>query len=172
MLAYGDHKPTGRWWYGDFYPEVHLVVTKLVPVMSTVQLVVLELIGTTPSSSLGRCKNLPTSEGSSMTCSIRVALRGSRETSIIPLTITSPEHRTIFFACFEGDHHQASRSWQSLRVTSTTSLQLDHLVPLDAMLQCNRTRITHSQSIRTLTNTSELEGFQTHLHKSPRPNCV
>ena len=33
--------------------------------------------------------------------STRVALRGSRGVSTIPLTIISPEHRTIFFACSE-----------------------------------------------------------------------
>ena len=47
------------------------------------------------------------SEGSSMSRSTRVALRGSRGVSTIPLTITSPEHRTIFLACFDGDHHQS-----------------------------------------------------------------
>jgi hypothetical protein len=47
------------------------------------------------------------SEGSSITRSTRVALRGSRRVSTISLTITSSEHRTIFHACFDGDHHQA-----------------------------------------------------------------
>jgi hypothetical protein len=40
-------------------PEVHVLVGTLVPVVSTTPLVVCELIGTTPSPSLGRCKNLP-----------------------------------------------------------------------------------------------------------------
>jgi hypothetical protein len=37
-----------------------------------------------------------------------------------------------------------SRRWQPPRVTSTTILQLEHQVPLDAISRCNRTRITHS----------------------------
>jgi hypothetical protein len=53
------------------------------------------------------------------------------------------------------------RRWQPPRVTSTTGMQLDHhLVPLDAISQCNRTRITQSQSIHTLASTRELEGSQ------------
>jgi hypothetical protein len=90
---------------------------------------------------IGHRKNLPTSEGSSMTRSTRVALCSSRRVSTIPLTITSPEHRVIFFVSFDEDHHQTSRRWQPLRVTSTIALQLDHLVSLDAISRCNRTRI-------------------------------
>jgi hypothetical protein len=47
------------------------------------------------------------SEGSSMARSTGVALRGSRGVSTIPLTFKSPEHRTIFLACYNGDHYQA-----------------------------------------------------------------
>jgi hypothetical protein len=83
-----------------------VLANTLVPVVSTVHLVVWWLIGTTPSLHVGCHKNLPTSESSSMTPSTRVALRGSRGVSTIPLTITSPEHRTIFLVCFDGDHHQ------------------------------------------------------------------
>jgi hypothetical protein len=36
--------------------------------------------------------------------------------------------------------------WQPLRVTSTTGLQLDHLVPLDATLRCNALE-SHSLTI-------------------------
>jgi hypothetical protein len=93
------------------------------------------------SPHVGHRKNLPTSEGSSMTRSTRVALRSSRKVSTIPLTITSPEHGIILFASFDEDHHQASRRWQPPRVTSTIGLQLDHLVSLDALSRCNRTRI-------------------------------
>ena len=42
-----------------------------------------------------------------MTRSTSVALRGSRGVSTMPLTITSSEHHTIFFASFDEDHHQA-----------------------------------------------------------------
>ena len=40
--------------HGDFYPRVHLVATKLVPVVSTVHLVVRELIGVHKSSLVQR----------------------------------------------------------------------------------------------------------------------
>ena len=43
----------------NFSPEVHVLTGMLVPVVSTTHLVVRELIGTTPSPSLGRRKNLP-----------------------------------------------------------------------------------------------------------------
>ena len=65
-----------------------------------------------PSSPhVGHRKNIPKSEGSLMTRTTRVPLRGSRGASTTPLTITSPEHRAIFLACFDGDHHQAIRRW-------------------------------------------------------------
>jgi hypothetical protein len=51
----------------DFSPEVHMLAGTLVSVVSTVHFVVRELIGTMPIPTLGRCKNLPTSEGNSMT---------------------------------------------------------------------------------------------------------
>jgi glucose dehydrogenase len=52
----------------NFYPKVHLVATKLVPVVSTTHLVVWQLIGIHKASPhVERHKNLPTSEGSSMT---------------------------------------------------------------------------------------------------------
>jgi hypothetical protein len=47
-------------------------------------------------------------------------------------------------ACFHGaTTSKPSRRWRPPRVTSTTGLQLEHLVPLDATSRCNRTRITH-----------------------------
>jgi hypothetical protein len=96
-------------WCGDFYPEVHLVATKLVPVVTTTHLVVRWLISVhKPSPHVGRRKNLPTSEGSSMTHSTSVALRGSRGVSTVPLTNPSSEHRTIFLhASRRRTRHQA-----------------------------------------------------------------
>jgi hypothetical protein len=81
----------------------------------------------------GTARTYPESEGSSMTCSIRVALRDSHGVSIIHLTNPPPEHRTIFSrASTESQATKPSRRWQPLRVTSITGLQLDHLVPLNA----------------------------------------
>ena len=125
-----------------------------------------------PSSHVGHRKNLPESEGSSMTRSTRVALRDPRMVSTIPLTNPPPEHHTIFSHVSTESHAtKPSRRWQPPRVTSTTDLQLNHLVPLDAISQCNRTRITHSQSIRTVASTSELEALLAllkHGHQVPR----
>jgi hypothetical protein len=46
-------------WKHDFSPEVHLLAGKLVPVVSTVHLVVRELIGIhNPSPTQGSLKNL------------------------------------------------------------------------------------------------------------------
>src|SRR6185436_10048829 len=70
--------------------------------------------------------------------STRVALRGSRGVSTILLTITSPEHRTIILRASRRRHvTKPSRRWQPPRVTSTTDLQLDHLVPTLAISQRN-----------------------------------
>jgi hypothetical protein len=113
-----------------------------------------------PSPHIGYRKNLPTIEGSSMTRSTRVALRGSCGASIIPLTITSLEHRTNFLACFNRDHAtKPSRRWQSLRLTSITSLQLDHLVSLDAITQCNALETLTSQWICTSCKHKWVRGF-------------
>jgi hypothetical protein len=117
-----------------------------VHVVSIAHLVVQRLIGITHQAcTSGTARIYPESEGSSMTCLTRVALRGSRGVSIIPLTklFFGAPHKLL--AGFDGDHHQVgSRRWQSPRVISTTGLQDDHLVPLDATTRCNRTRIAHS----------------------------
>ena len=42
----------------NFSPEVHVLAGMLVPILSTVHLVVRKLIGTTPSPTNGRRKNL------------------------------------------------------------------------------------------------------------------
>jgi hypothetical protein len=100
-----------------------------------------------PSSHIGHHKNLSTSEGSSMTLFTRVALRGSRGASTMPLTklFSAAPHKLL--AGFDGDHAtKPSRRWQPPRVTSTTGLQLDHLVPLDTTSQCN-TLESHSLAI-------------------------
>ena len=70
-----------------FHPEVHLVATKLVSIVSTAHLVVRRLIGITRQArTSGAARTYPESEDSSMTRSTRVALRGSRRVSTIPLT--------------------------------------------------------------------------------------
>jgi hypothetical protein len=75
-------------------------------------------------------------------------------------------------AGFDGDHTtKLSRRWQPLKVTSTTSLQLDHLVPLDTTSRCNALE-SHRLTIgSTLASTSELVGSSAlpkHGHSVPR----
>ena len=131
-----------RW----FYPEVHVLANTLVPIVSTAHLVVQRLIGITHQAHmLGTARTYPKSEGSSMICSNRVALCDSPRVSTIPLTNPPLEHHTIFSrASTESQATKPSRRWQPPSVTSTTRLQLDHLVSLDATSWCNRTKIAHS----------------------------
>jgi hypothetical protein len=131
-----------RW----FYPKVHVFANTLVSVVSTTHLVVRWLIGITRQARTpSTARTYPKSEGSSMMGSTRVALRDPSGVSTIPLTNPLPEHRTIFLrASIESQATKPSRRWQPLRVISTTDLQLDHLVPLDATSRWNRNRITHS----------------------------
>ena len=123
-----------------------MLANTLVPDVSTAHLVVRWLISITRQArTLGTARTYPKSQRSSMTCSTRVALRDPRGVSTIPLINPPPEHHIIFSrALMKSQATNPSRRWQPPRVTSTTDLQDDHLVPLDATLQCNHTRIAHS----------------------------
>ena len=119
----------------------------LVPVVSTAHLVVRLLIGITRQArTSSTARTYPEGEGSSMTRFTKVALCDSRGASTMPLTSSSPERRTSFLRASTETTTKLSRRWQPPRVTSTTGLQLDHLVPLNATSQCNRTRIAHSHN--------------------------
>ena len=131
----------------NFLPRFTCLPTRYVPVVSTTHLVVRQLIGITRQArTSGTARTYPKSEGSSMTCSTRVALRGSRGASTMPLTKLFSRAPHKLLAGFDEDHHQVVRRWQPPRVTSTTGLQLDHLVPLDAISQCNALE-SHSLAI-------------------------
>ena len=116
-----------------------------IPVVSASHLVVQRLTGITHQAhTSGTTRTNPESEGSSMTHSTRVALHDPRGVSTIPLTNPPSKHRTIFScASTKSQDTKPSRRWQLPRVTSTTGLQLDHLVPLDAITQCNALEIAH-----------------------------
>jgi hypothetical protein len=133
----GNCKPTGRWWHSDFYPEIHLVATKLVPVVSTTHLVVRRLIGVhSLAHMLGTARTYP---------QVRVA----QWHALLVLLCTTPAgwarypsqillRGTTQSSCMLHDGKLAtktSRRWQPPRVTSTTGLQLEHLVPLDVISQ-------------------------------------
>ena len=55
----------------------------------------------------GTARTYPESDGSSTTRSTRVALRGSRGASTMPLTKLFSEAPHKLLAGFDGDHHQA-----------------------------------------------------------------
>jgi hypothetical protein len=128
-----------------FLPRFTRLPPSYVTIVSTAHLVVRQLIGITHQArTSGTARTYPKSEGSSMACSTRVALRDPRGVSTIPLTNPPSEHHTIFLcASTESQATKSSRRWQPPRVTSTTGLQDDHPVPLDATSWCNRTRIAH-----------------------------
>ena len=74
-----------------------MFVNTLVPVVSTAHLVVRRLIGITHQArTSGAARTYSEGEGSSMTRFTRVALRGSRGVSTMPLTSTYSERRTSF----------------------------------------------------------------------------
>ena len=80
----------------------------LIPIVLTAHLVVWRLIGITHQAHmLGTTRTYPKSEGSSMTRSTRVALRGFRGASTMPLTkfFFGAPHKLL--AGFDGDHPQA-----------------------------------------------------------------
>ena len=85
-----------------------MFVNTLVPVVSTAHLVVRWLIGITRQARMsGTARTYLKSEGSSMTRSTRVALRGSHGVSTMPLTklFSGAPHKLL--TGFDGDHHQA-----------------------------------------------------------------
>ena len=91
-----------------FLPRFTCLPTRYVPVVSTAHLVVRWLIGITRQArTSGTARTYLESEGSSMTCSTRIALRGSRGASTMPLTklFSGALHKLL--AGFDGDHHQA-----------------------------------------------------------------
>ena len=85
-----------------------MLANTLVPVVSMAHLVIWRLIGiTSQARTCGTTRTYPKSEGSSMTRSIRVALRDSRVASTMPLTkfFFGAPHKLL--VGFNGDHHQA-----------------------------------------------------------------
>ena len=66
--------------------------------------------------------------------------------STVPLTITSMERRTTLQASRRRHATKPSWRWQPPKVTSSTSLQLDHLVPHSCNLSMQHTRIALSLS--------------------------
>jgi hypothetical protein len=131
-----------------FLPRFARLPPSYVPIVSTAYPVVRWLIGITRQAcTSGTARTYLTSEGSSTTCSTRVALRDPHRVSTIPLTNPPSEHRTSFSrASMESQATKPSRRWQPPRVTSTTGLQLNHLVPLDATSRCNALE-SHSLAI-------------------------
>ena len=119
-----------------------MLANTLVPVVSTIHLVVRWLIGISRQDrTSGNTRTYPKSEGSSMTPLLELlfaALAGQAQypsQSLLQSTAQSSLHAST------DTTTKPSRKRQPPRVTSTTGLQHEHLVPLDALSQCNRTRI-------------------------------
>jgi hypothetical protein len=126
----------------------------LVPVETSSKVVVCPLASGDPQVTLSHVECLPQALALDMTRpdhlssfaprSTRVALRGSCRPSTMPLIklFSGASHKLLMG--FNGDHAtKTSRRCQPLRVTSTTGMQLNHLMPLDAITQCNALEITH-----------------------------
>ena len=124
-----------------FYPKVHLVATKLVPVEISSEVAAGPLASGDPQVTLSHVECLPKALALNLAeplVSLQVSLykscsswlpRGEHNTPHNP----SLEHRTIFLhALTEPQASKPSRRWQPPKVKSTTDLQDDHLVPLDA----------------------------------------
>jgi hypothetical protein len=160
--VYGDYKPTGRWWHGDFYPEVHFVATKLVPVVSIDHLVIQQLIGITCQvHMLGTARTYPQVMVAQWHAQLELlfaALTGQAQYPSQSLLWNTAQ--SSLCASMETTT-KPSRRWQPQRVTSTTGLQLDHLVPLDAISQCNALESLTCNGSALLASTSELEASQT-----------
>ena len=85
-----------------------MLANTLVPVVSTAHLVVRRLIGITRQArTSGAARTYPESEGTSMTRFTKVALRGSRGVSTMPLTKLFSRASHKLLVGFDGDHHQA-----------------------------------------------------------------
>ena len=139
MQTNGKTKMTRR-----FYPEVHVLANTLVSVVSIAHLVVRRLIGITHQAhTLGTARTYPESEGSSTTRSTRFALRGSMGRAQCPSQSLLQSTAQSSMRDSTQTTTKPSRRWKLPRVTSTTGLQLDHLVPLDAITQCNTLEIAH-----------------------------
>ena len=92
----------------NFLPRFTCLPTRYVTIVSIAHLVVQRLISITcQTRTSGTTRTYPESEGSSMTCSTRVALRSSRGASTMTLTklFSGAPHKLL--AGFNGDHHQA-----------------------------------------------------------------
>ena len=84
-----------------------MLANTLVPAVSTAHLVVRRLIGITRQArTSGTARTYLESEGSSMTRFTRVALRGFRRASTMPLTKLFSKAPHKLLAGFYGDHHQ------------------------------------------------------------------
>jgi len=136
-----------QYWHSDFYRGslgCHQATSSL---WRYTHLMDHKLIGI-PKLNLQRVPHIHSQNGDppSHKQSTRVALRDLRGVSTIPRTISSLEHRTIFLrASTESQATKPSRRWQPPRVTSTIGLQHEHLVPLDAISQCNTLEsLTHT----------------------------
>jgi hypothetical protein len=96
---------------------------------------------------LGAVRTYPKSEGSSMTRSTSVALRSFAGWARYPSQILLRSTAQSSCVLHDGElPTKPSRRWQPPRVKSITGLQLEHLMSLDAISQCNALEsLTHNR---------------------------
>jgi hypothetical protein len=145
-----------------FYSEVHVLANTLVPIVSTAHLVVRRLISITRQAhTLGTTRTYPqvmvaqwhtplellfvTPTGWAQSPS-QSLLRSTAQSSLRASTETTTK---------------PFRRCQPPRVTNTTCLQLDRLVPPDVISQCNALELLTRNGFALLASTSELEASQT-----------
>jgi hypothetical protein len=78
---------------------------------------------------------------------------------ILRALIYTNNHTIFSWASWWRHATKPSRRWQPPRVTSTTGLQLNHLVPLVAISQCNALGIAHSLSEMKRIDHKRVRGF-------------
>jgi hypothetical protein len=136
----GNYKPTGRTMLTRWFsPEVHVFANTLVPIVSTAHLVVRRLVGITHQAhTLGIARTYPqvrVAQWHALLVLLFVAPTGwARYPSQILLRSTA---QSSYMLHDRELTTKPSRRWQPPRVTSTIGLQLEHLVPLGAISQCN-----------------------------------
>jgi hypothetical protein len=145
-----------------------MVATKIVPIVIGSKVTVGPLASGDPQVILSHMECLPQalalSHGWTSCRPLHLALLGLLFMAPTGKHITP--HNDFFgathklLACFDRDHTtKLCRRRQPARVTSTIGLQLDHLVPLNTITQCNTLEIPHLQWICTSRKHKLVRGF-------------
>jgi hypothetical protein len=127
-----------RGWHGNFYPKVHLVVTKLVPVETSSKVAASPLASGDPQVTLSHVECLP----QALALDLAKPLCRPLCLALLELLFVAPmgwaqyPSQSLLWSTAQSSLHASmetttkpSRRWQPPWVTSTTGLHLNHLVP-------------------------------------------